>query len=258
MERVTLECCVQIACDHCIKCCTNCIEGEDDDVSIRSASSSSSLDCVNCSECHVVVLTYDYVDIRIAVEEGFHDFLSLGLSELTGLHSEHVPVVMLCEDVSESLGSSNLCGCSDRALECYDVDVLISPALLLKVILKPMSGCLAFLYEVAAYPSYIELIGHVHHTVGKDNRDSCVICFLQNRFPSGLYNRSYYDVVDFPLDEVSDGPDLVFLLLLGIIENLVKVYMLPGAYEAVTYMILIIVLLVRPTGLFGKAVSEKV
>ena len=47
-------------------------------------------------------------------------------------------------------------------------------------------------------------------------------------------------------------------LLLGIIENLVKVYMLPGAYEAVTYMILIIVLLVRPTGLFGKAVSEKV
>lgn len=47
-------------------------------------------------------------------------------------------------------------------------------------------------------------------------------------------------------------------LLLGIVEILVKVYMLPGTYEAVTYLILIIVLLVRPTGLLGKAVSEKV
>lgn len=47
-------------------------------------------------------------------------------------------------------------------------------------------------------------------------------------------------------------------LLLGIIEILVKVYMLPGTYEAVTYLILIVVLLVRPTGLLGKAVSEKV
>lgn len=47
-------------------------------------------------------------------------------------------------------------------------------------------------------------------------------------------------------------------LLLGIIEIMVKVYMLPGTYEAVTYLILIIVLLVRPTGLMGKAVSEKV
>lgn len=47
-------------------------------------------------------------------------------------------------------------------------------------------------------------------------------------------------------------------LLLGIIEIMVKVYMLPGTYEAVTYLILILVLLVRPTGLMGKAVSEKV
>lgn len=47
-------------------------------------------------------------------------------------------------------------------------------------------------------------------------------------------------------------------LLLGIIEILVKVYMLPGAYEAVTYLLLILVLLVKPTGLMGKKVSEKV
>lgn len=47
-------------------------------------------------------------------------------------------------------------------------------------------------------------------------------------------------------------------LLLGIIEIMVKVYMLPGTYEAVTYLILILVLLVRPTGLMGKKISEKV
>ena len=47
-------------------------------------------------------------------------------------------------------------------------------------------------------------------------------------------------------------------LALGIIEILVKVYMLPGTYEAVTYLILILVLLIRPTGLMGKKVSEKV
>lgn len=47
-------------------------------------------------------------------------------------------------------------------------------------------------------------------------------------------------------------------LLLGIIEIMVKVYMLPGTYEAVTYLILIFVLLIRPTGLMGKAISEKV
>ena len=34
--------------------------------------------------------------------------------------------------------------------------------------------------------------------------------------------------------------------------------MLPGTYEAVTYLILIVVLLVRTTGLMGKKVSEKV
>lgn len=47
-------------------------------------------------------------------------------------------------------------------------------------------------------------------------------------------------------------------LLLGIIEIMVKVYMLPGTYEAVTYLILILVLLIRPTGLMGKKISEKV
>jgi branched-chain amino acid transport system permease protein len=47
-------------------------------------------------------------------------------------------------------------------------------------------------------------------------------------------------------------------LLLGIVEIMVKVYMLPGTYEAVTYLILILVLLIKPSGLMGKKISEKV
>ncbi len=47
-------------------------------------------------------------------------------------------------------------------------------------------------------------------------------------------------------------------LLLGIIEIMVKVYMLPGTYEAVTYLLLIVVLLIKPTGLMGKNIREKV
>lgn len=47
-------------------------------------------------------------------------------------------------------------------------------------------------------------------------------------------------------------------LLVGLIEIFVKVYIAPGWYEAITYSILIIVLLVKPSGILGKNVGEKV
>lgn len=47
-------------------------------------------------------------------------------------------------------------------------------------------------------------------------------------------------------------------LLVGLIEIFVKVYIAPGWYEAITYSILIVVLLVKPTGILGKNVGEKV
>lgn len=47
-------------------------------------------------------------------------------------------------------------------------------------------------------------------------------------------------------------------LILGMIEIMVKVYLLPSWYEAITYGILILVLLFKPTGLLGKKISEKV
>lgn len=47
-------------------------------------------------------------------------------------------------------------------------------------------------------------------------------------------------------------------LIVGLIEIFVKVYVSPGWYEAITYSILIIVLLVKPSGILGKNVGEKV
>lgn len=47
-------------------------------------------------------------------------------------------------------------------------------------------------------------------------------------------------------------------VLVGLIEIFVKVYIAPGWYEAITYGILIVVLLVKPSGILGKNVGEKV
>lgn len=47
-------------------------------------------------------------------------------------------------------------------------------------------------------------------------------------------------------------------LLLGIIENLSKAYISSQMADAIVFSVLIIVLLVKPTGLLGKKISEKV
>ncbi|MPM77212.1 High-affinity branched-chain amino acid transport system permease protein LivH [bioreactor metagenome] len=47
-------------------------------------------------------------------------------------------------------------------------------------------------------------------------------------------------------------------LLMGIIESLTKAYISTQLAEAVVYGVLIVVLIVKPTGLLGKKTSEKV
>ena len=47
-------------------------------------------------------------------------------------------------------------------------------------------------------------------------------------------------------------------LLMGIVESLTKAYISSQMSDAVVYGILIVMLLVKPTGLFGKNVREKV
>ena len=47
-------------------------------------------------------------------------------------------------------------------------------------------------------------------------------------------------------------------ILLGVIENLSKAYISSQLSDAIVFSVLIIVLLVRPTGIMGKKISEKV
>lgn len=47
-------------------------------------------------------------------------------------------------------------------------------------------------------------------------------------------------------------------ILLGIIENLSKAYISSQLADAIVFMVLIVVLLVKPTGIFGKVIQEKV
>ena len=47
-------------------------------------------------------------------------------------------------------------------------------------------------------------------------------------------------------------------LLLGVIENLSKAYISSQMADAIVFSVLIIVLLVKPTGILGKKINEKV
>ena len=47
-------------------------------------------------------------------------------------------------------------------------------------------------------------------------------------------------------------------LLLGVIENLSRAYISSEIADAIVFAVLIVVLLVKPAGLFGKNVQEKV
>ena len=62
-------------------------------------------------------------------------------------------------------------------------------------------------------------------------------CIRWNRFDSGSYGRR---------------------ILLGIIEIFGKAYISSQVADAIVFAVLIVVLLVKPTGLFGKNIQEKV
>ena len=47
-------------------------------------------------------------------------------------------------------------------------------------------------------------------------------------------------------------------VVLGVIENLSKAYISSELSDAIVFAVLIIVLLVKPTGLLGKKINEKV
>ncbi len=47
-------------------------------------------------------------------------------------------------------------------------------------------------------------------------------------------------------------------VLLGVIEQLSKAYISSQLSDAIVFLVLIVVLVVRPTGIMGKKINEKV
>ena len=47
-------------------------------------------------------------------------------------------------------------------------------------------------------------------------------------------------------------------ILLGVIENLSKAYISSQLSDAIVFLVLIVVLIVKPTGIMGKKINEKV
>ena len=47
-------------------------------------------------------------------------------------------------------------------------------------------------------------------------------------------------------------------IILGVVENLSKAYISSQLSDAIVFSMLIIILLVRPTGILGKKINEKV
>ena len=52
--------------------------------------------------------------------------------------------------------------------------------------------------------------------------------------------------------------DALYGVILGVIEILSKAYISSQLSDAIVFSVLIIVLLVKPTGILGKKISEKV
>ena len=61
-----------------------------------------------------------------------------------------------------------------------------------------------------------------------------------------------------PRPGIGSIPALVGGLLIGLVETLVKAYISSAYADAVSFVILILVLLVKPSGLFGSTAMEKV
>ena len=90
---------------------------------------------------------------------------------------------------------------------------------------------------------YIRLFGHVLGHAGWEH-------FLNNML--------LLLVVGPPMEEKYGSKALLGGILLGIIENLSKAYISTQLSDAIVFLVLVVVLIVKPTGLLGKKVNVKV
>ena len=90
-------------------------------------------------------------------------------------------------------------------------------------------------------------------------RDAHVICTDAGREEYRLYWESAVDVPGPAVDFLSRvARENALYLVIGIIESFVRGSQFSSYSDAIAFMILIVILLFRPSGLFGKYEPEKV
>ena len=73
------------------------------------------LDRLNGSECFIVILTIDNIDVIILLEQRAHDFLALCLSKFSRHLRQKIPAIGDYR-ILQALGPADLRGCTDRSL----------------------------------------------------------------------------------------------------------------------------------------------
>ena len=164
----------------------------------------------------------DLVGFR-RLQERFHDFLAFGAGEVAGLGLDDLDAGVILDDLLETFLAVDGGGGTRGADELGHIGVLTD------VFHDPAACAAAFFHEVGADQGDIEAgFGHVDGAVEEDDRDAGFLGFLQDVFKTGCDDGGEGDHVHALADEVADGLDLVFLLLLGVGERQLDVGALGG------------------------------
>ena len=176
------------------------------------------LDRFERAEGLVVVLAVHDVDLTVLFQECLHEFLALCLRIFSLHDSGEIPSVLFA-CFRERVRAADLRGGAHRPLNVNDMqDGRVDPPLLREPA-QPLAGEFSLEREVGADPRGVEVFIRLHHPVDDDHRDPRFLRFLQNGLPPGLRDRRDHDVIHLLLDEIADGGDLLFLLLLRVAEH---------------------------------------
>ena len=92
-----------------------------------------------------------------------------------------------------------------------------------ELLFQPLNEHVALRAKVRADPAGIQVfILRGNLPVHEDDGDLRFLCLLKDILPSRFHDRGEDDVVDFFLDEIADGKELVLLLLLGVVKQQFK------------------------------------
>ena len=190
------------------------IEGDDCHVAVNTVCNTCRIHCVHRAVCFVIVLAYNYVEIAVGFDKGFHNFLTACLCEVTGLRVKNFPVGVLSYDVVEAFRTAKCSGCANGTFN--HKDVCIFPV---QILSKPVTRSLTFSNHVAAESCCIQSVSSVNRTVNDKYRNACVLCFLENGVPTSGLDRRDADVVKFLLDKAANCFDLNCMVIIAVYER---------------------------------------